>query len=306
METRKTLLLIDANSLIHRAFHALPPLTGRAGEPAQALYGVASILIKLWREGKPDYAAALFDRPEPTMREERYPAYKAQRPPTPDSLVRQIVEARNLFRAFGVRTLEKAGAEADDLIATLAQRFQGTPSLGVIILTGDKDALQLVMGDAVVVRVLRKGVSESDLYSESTVRETYGLSPSQLVDYKALVGDPSDNIKGVPGIGPKTATELLTRFGTLDRIYARLDLDPKLKRKLESSKKEAELARFLVTLNREVDTEVFTLEDLALRDGRQGAETYLESLGFESLVKRMRKERDHRKSDLGRKQGNMF
>jgi DNA polymerase I len=121
----KTLLLIDANSLIHRAFHALPPLTARDKRPTGALYGVASVLIKIWREEKPDYAAALFDRPEPTFRKIEYKEYKAQRPPTADELISQIVEAHKLFPKFGIKVFEKAGYEADDLIATFATKFGG-------------------------------------------------------------------------------------------------------------------------------------------------------------------------------------
>src|SRR3989344_2748923 len=135
----RTLLLIDANSLIHRSFHALPPLTNRRGEPVQALYGISSILLRLWREARPDYAAALFDRPEPTFRKKEYAEYKAQRPAAPDELISQIIEAHNLFPAFGIKTFEKAGFEADDLIATLAEKFRYDPDARVVILTGDRD-----------------------------------------------------------------------------------------------------------------------------------------------------------------------
>src|SRR5271154_1876641 len=128
----KTLLLIDANSIIHRSFHALPPFTTPEGKPSGALYGIASILLKLWRDEKPDYVAALFDRPEPTFRDKKYKEYKAQRPPAADELVAQIIEARKLFEAFGVTVFEKAGYEADDLIATLAEKFRDEPDLQVI------------------------------------------------------------------------------------------------------------------------------------------------------------------------------
>src|ERR1700729_1899988 len=146
----KKLLLIDANSIIHRSFHALPPFTAPDGRPTGALYGIASILLKLFREERPDYAAALFDRPEPTFRDKIYKEYKAQRPPAANELVSQIIEARNLFEAFGVTVFEKAGYEADDLIATLAEKFKNQKDLKsgedvqVVILTGDRDTLQMV------------------------------------------------------------------------------------------------------------------------------------------------------------------
>src|ERR1700722_6968796 len=152
----KRLLLIDANSIIHRAFHALPPFTGPDGRPTGALYGISAMMLNLWRDSRPDYVAALFDRPEPTFRDLKYKEYKAQRPPTADELVSQIIEARKLFEAFGVTVFEKAGYEADDLIATLAEKFRGTKVSGedlqVVILTGDRDTLQLVAGDKVVVK----------------------------------------------------------------------------------------------------------------------------------------------------------
>ena len=216
----KTLFLIDAHSLIHRSFHALPPLTTPEGEPIQAVYGLASILLKILREDKPDYLVACFDRPEPTFRKEEYVEYKAQRPKTPDNLLPQLLRARELFSNFGIETLEAAGFEADDLIATLAERFsaksgsppeadgplahasggksearnstklslRGEPDLKIVILTGDLDTLQLVSRDKVVVRTFRKGVSDTFTYDEKAVQDRYGLKPHELIDYKALVG----------------------------------------------------------------------------------------------------------------------
>ena len=283
----KTLLLIDANSIIHRSFHALPTLTTPAGQPIQAVYGLSSILLKLWREEKPDYAAALFDRPEPTFRKEKYEEYKAQRPEAPNELISQIIEAHNLFEKFGIKTFEKAGLEADDLIATLAEKFKSEPDLKIIILTGDLDTLQLVKDGKILVRTFRKGVSDTMIYDENAVRERYGLEPDQLVDYKALVGDPSDNIKGVPGIGPKTATELIKRFGSLDNIYKNLDKDPKLKKRLGPFRKEAELSRHLVTLERNAPVDVSMLDELKIEKEQPALRDYFKRLGFETLIKRL-------------------
>jgi DNA polymerase-1 len=306
----RTLLLIDANSIIHRSFHALPPFTAPDGRATGALYGLASILLKLWREEKPDYAVALFDRPEPTFRKKKFEEYKAQRPEAPDELISQIIEAHNLFPKFGIRTFEKPGFEADDLIATLATKFSsggstsfgvaqdksltasGDKELKVVILTGDLDTLQLVKDGKIAVRTFRKGVSDTMTYDEKAVYERYGLKPNQLVDYKALVGDPSDNIKGVPGIGSKTATDLLQRFGSLDNIYKNLDKDPKLEKRLGPFKKEAELSKELVILEKNVPVEVGGVSDLAVDYSDEPLADYFGKMGFDSLVKRLNGENE--------------
>jgi DNA polymerase-1 len=285
----KQLLLIDANSIIHRSFHALPPFTGPSGEPTGALYGIASILLKLWREEKPEYAAALFDRPEPTFRKKEYAEYKAQRPPAPDDLVAQIIEAHHLFEAFGITTFEKPGFEADDLIATLAERFKSEPDTQVVILTGDRDTLQLIEDDKVVVRTFNKGVSDTTIYDEKAVIEKYGFMPAQMVDYKALVGDPSDNIKGVSGVGPKTATELIKKFGNIENIWKAVPGDPKLAARLGGREKEAEFSKRLVLLERNVPLGLSAISDLALLDTAASIETYFQKEGFATLLKRFEK-----------------
>lgn len=285
---RKDLLLIDANSLVHRCFHALPPLTTSSGEPAQALYGMASIFLRMWKNERPAYAAALFDRPEPTFRKERYPEYKATRPPAPDELIAQLITAHDLFPAFGIQTFELPGYEADDLIATFAERFGGTPGLRVVILTGDTDTLQLVQDDHVVVRAFRTGLSDTVIYNDQAVRERYGLAPEQLPDYKALVGDTSDNVKGVPGIGPKTARELLVRFKTLDGVFRRMPTeDPKRAARFAQFEEHAKEARELIILERKVPVKAVQLANLAIPGGEDGMRNYLETRGFTSLVKRM-------------------
>jgi len=292
----KKLLLIDANSIIHRSFHALPPLTAPDGKPSGAIYGLGSILLKLWREERPDYAAALFDRPEPTFRDKKYAEYKAQRPPTADELVVQLKEAHKLFEAFGITTFECAGYEADDLIATLAEKFKTMPDVQVVILTGDRDTLQMVEGDKLVVQTFNKGVSDTTIYNEAAVIEKYGIAPKQMVDYKALVGDSSDNIKGVPGVGPKTALELIKRFGTAKEMYKQLDgaggADDsaelkKLRERFGAFKKEAELSEMLVTLERHAPIEIPAIAELAPAEDTRGAAAYFEKMGFATLLKRL-------------------
>ncbi len=286
----KNLFLIDANSIIHRSFHALPPLTAADGRPVGAIYGLASILLKLLRGEKPDYAAALFDRPEPTFRKEKYEEYKAQRPAAPDELISQIIEAHNLFEKFGIKTFEKPGFEADDLIATLAEKFKTNPDLKITILTGDMDTLQLVDGERVVVRAFKKGITETVIYDALAVEDRYGLKPNQMIDYKALVGDPSDNIKGVPGIGPKTATEILKKFRNIETAYEKLKEDPKLQGKLAPFKEEAILSKSLVTLEREASIGAYDLESLAVKDNPLEVKSYFEKLGFRTLVARVERE----------------
>ncbi len=282
----KTLFLIDANSLIHRAFHALPPLTSPDGKPTQALYGLSSILIKLRREDGLEYAAALFDRPEPTFRKKEYAEYKAQRPKAADELISQIIEAHDLFAAFGVPTFEKPGFEADDLIATLAEKFKKTPDVKIVILTGDMDTLQLVDDGTVAVRALKRGISDTVMYTKDAVRERYGLLPGQLIDYKALVGDPSDNIKGVPGVGPKTAVTLLRKFGTLEDLYKNINEAGPPKEKLKTFEKEAWQSKRLVTLVRDVDIEIDGIEDTKVDFNPDRLRAYFKNLGFETLITR--------------------
>jgi DNA polymerase-1 len=292
----KKLLLIDANSIIHRAFHALPPLTAPDGKPSGAIYGLASILLRLWRDDRPDYAAALFDRPEPTFRDEKYTEYKAQRPPTADELISQIIEAHKLFEAFGIKTFEKARYEADDLIATLAEKFKTLPDVQVVILTGDRDTLQMVEGDKLVVQTFNKGVSDTTIYNEQAVIEKYGIAPKQMVDYKALVGDSSDNIKGVPGVGPKTALELIKKFGTVKELYRQLENADdasdaaslsRLREKFGRFKKDAELSHMLVTLERHAPIEMPRIEELATDADTSRAAAYFEKMGFSTLLKRL-------------------
>lgn len=284
----KTLLLIDANSIIHRCFHAMPGLTSSDGRPIQAIYGLTNILLKIVREENPEYVAALFDRPEPTFREREYPKYKAQRPPTPNDLISQIIEAPMLFRKFGIRVFEKPGFEADDLIATLAEKFGDESDTTVVILTGDLDTLQMVRGKKVVVRAFRKGISETTLYDEHAVQERYGLQPKEMTDYKALVGDPSDNIKGAPGIGPKTAGELIKRFGTIENMYDNIGkLPEKIREKFEKAEAEIKLSKKLVELERKLDVGVSGIEELRRIDDKETLKAYFRELGFEAFLKRL-------------------
>ncbi len=284
----KKFLLIDANSLIHRAFHALPPLTSGDGKPSGALYGLSSILLKTLKEQQPDYVAAAFDRPEATFRKEMFDDYKATRPKAPDELVSQIVEARNLFETFGIRTFEKAGFEGDDIIGTLAERFgDNGDDVTIIILTGDLDTLQLVRGKRVMVEILKKGVSETVLYDETAVAERYGLPPRLLVDYKGLVGDKSDNIPGVKNVGPKTAERLLKEYGTLEAIFSPEAKQDRAAEKIRPFKDIALLSKKLAQIDTAVPIST-TLENLQFRGlPLEELKNYFSAWSFDSLAKRI-------------------
>jgi DNA polymerase-1 len=284
----KKLILIDANSLIHRCYHALPPFTGPNKQPTGALYGLASVLLKVLREQSPDYVAAFFDRPEPTFRKEMFDEYKIHRPKAPDELVSQIIEARNLFGAFKIKTFEEPGFEADDLIGSAAENFKNSPDLKIIILTSDLDALQLIENDNVVVETLKKGISDTVIYNEEEVKNKYdGLTPSQLVDFKGLVGDSSDNIPGVPGIGPKTAAPIIKEYGALENFFENGQLDKNYV-KISKFKEQALLSKKLATIDCGRRHNFKNLEELKCENlNKESLTEYLNNLGFKSLVNRI-------------------
>ncbi len=281
----KTLLLIDANSLIHRCYHALPPLTNPKGEPVGALFGVSNILLKILRSQKPEYAAACFDRPEPTFRKEKYSGYKAQRPKAPDELVSQIINARKLFESFSIKTFDQIGYEADDLIGTLAEKFKKEKNIKVLILTGDLDSLQLVEDNKVNVETFRKGISDTIIYDEQAVIDRYGITSNQLIDYKALVGDASDNVPGVPNVGPKTASDILKKYKTLEN-FLNTGQKEKSFEKIISNKQSALMSRELVTIIRDIPIKV-TLKEIEFSPDKKILSDYLTENDFSSILKRI-------------------
>jgi len=280
----KRLLVIDAHSLIHRAYHALPPLSTPDGQPIQAVYGMARLLLALLREG-PDYVIAAGDAPGRTFRKELDEAYKAHRAPMPDDLRVQIGEAKELFERFGIPLLELSGFEADDVIATVTDRFRGTKGLRIEICSSDSDLLQLVEGKSVVARTLRKGITDTAVLDHDGVIAKFGVTPEQIPDYKALVGDTSDNVPGVRGIGPKTAALLLAEQPGVEELLAHRDDLPKLDARLEDDGTQLRASLVLTTLRRDVPVEVPPLADLARSELDLVALTpYFQSLGFDSLV----------------------
>ncbi len=222
----KVIVLLDSHAIIHRAYHALPNFANSTGVPTGALYGLLSMIIRMVEELKPDYVVAAYDLPKPTFRHHAYDQYKAGRTKTDDDLVKQLITSREVFAALGIPVLDAEGFEADDVIGTLVGKLKPIEGLTIIIASGDMDTLQLVEKKKVQVFTLKKGITDTIIYDEAGVEERYGFKPLQLIDYKGLRGDPSDNIIGVPGIGEKTATTIIQHFGSIEKLYASLEKDP--------------------------------------------------------------------------------
>lgn len=275
----KTLYLIDANGYIHRAYHALPPLTNSKGEPVGALFGFARMLQKILRQYKPDYLAVCFDTAAPTFRHKAYADYKATRKKTDDALVFQLPLARDMAEAWGLPVCGVDGYEADDVIATLAQ--QGVEDgLRVVIVTADKDALQMVDDK---ISVLNEG--KNLVYTPEEVEKKYGLKPGQLVDYFALLGDASDNVPGVPGVGEKTATQILQQYGTLEKALAHTgEIKGSLGKKLEANKDQAIMSKQLVTLDRRVPLGLAMKDCVACPADAQRLQGLLKRFEFNALL----------------------
>jgi DNA polymerase-1 len=218
----KTLALLDVHAILHRAYHALPDFKSSSGEPTGALYGLCTMLIKLVKEVKPDYVVACFDLPEPTERHKVYEDYKAGRKKTDDELVHQLERSKDVFTALSVPMFSSPGFEADDMLGTIVEQTKNEKDLEIIIASGDMDTMQLVQGDRVQVYTLKKGIKDTIIYNEDAVVERFGFEPKLLPDFKGLRGDPSDNIIGIPGIGEKTAQELILKFGSIEEIYKKM------------------------------------------------------------------------------------
>ena len=249
MNPKKTLYLIDGSSYFYRAFYALGRLTNSRGMPTQAVYGFAQMLLKVMREKKPDYLCVVFDPPGPTHRHEMYSDYKATRQKMPEDLIVQVPYIKELVRHHGIAQVEREGYEADDVIATLT-RWAAGQDLGVVIVSGDKDLLQLVSDP----RVRQWDPQKDRVFTEEGVVERFGITPGQMVDYLALVGDSTDNVPGVKGVGEKTARKLLENWKSLDDVFQHIDqVSPgSLKVKLQSDRNMAYLSRELVSLKSDV------------------------------------------------------
>ena len=280
-------MLIDGHALVFRAFFAMPALSNSRGQMTNAAYGFTSMLLKVFAEHSPVYAIAAFDPPGPTFRHEEFAAYKAQRPPTPPELAGQIPLSRAVVDVLGIPTCEVPGYEADDVIGTLSLRAEEA-GYDVLILTGDLDALQLVT-EHTHVYATRRGITDTIVYDLDRVRERYGFEPPLVVDFKALQGDVSDNIPGVPGIGEKTAKQLVAEHGTLESILAAVPtMKPgRVRRALEEFSEQALLSKRMATIVRDLDV---PLNIEAARVGeydRERTRELFEELEFRSLIPRL-------------------
>lgn len=263
-EKTNKFLIIDGNAIVHRAYHALPPLRTKKGKLVNAVYGFCLIFLKALKELEPDCVVSCFDLKGPTFRHKRFKQYKAKRKKAPDELYAQLDDVKKILKAFEIPIFEKQGFEADDLIGTVvshSKRKQVLPKVENIILTGDMDALQLV-SEQTKVYTMRRGVKDTVLYGQQETKQKYdGLLPTQLTDYRALRGDASDNIPGVTGIGEKTAISLLKQFDTLENLYKEIEQDskkasllkPGVVKKLTSYKDQAFISKELATIDCNVD-----------------------------------------------------
>ena len=248
------LVLIDGNSLLNRAFYATPVFSTKNGQPTNAIFGFTKLLLKILSDIRPEYIIVAFDLKAPTFRHEMYDGYKSTRKPMPDELAAQVEPLKALLSEMKIAMCAKEGYEADDIIGTLSAKFD----VHSYIYTGDRDSYQLV-GEKTDVYFTKRGVSDLLKLNAQNFRDETGLEPAQIVDLKALMGDKSDNIPGVAGIGEKTAHGLLEKYGSLDGVYAHIDeIGGSLNKKLRDGRENAYLSYELATINRncEIDVEL--------------------------------------------------
>ncbi|MUT65817.1 DNA polymerase I [Paenibacillus sp. NEAU-GSW1] len=279
-------MLIDGNSIIYRAFFAMPPLTNSAGLHTNAVFGFTTMLLKLLADEKPTHVLVAFDAGKQTFRHEGYTEYKGGREKTPTELSEQFPVLKELLRAFGIAQYELSGYEADDIIGTMT-KMADDAGVEALVITGDKDMLQLA-SEKVTVAITRKGITEVEHYSPAAINERYGLKPLQIIDLKGLMGDASDNIPGIPGVGEKTALKLLHEFGTVESVLENSgSLKGKMKEKVEEHKESALMSKKLATIYREVPLDKGAAE--IRYEGYEDATLAeaLRKLEFKSLIERL-------------------
>jgi DNA polymerase-1 len=305
------LIIIDGNAILHRAFHALPPLTAPDGTLVNAVYGFTSMLLRLVTDLTPTHIAVTFDRPAPTFRKILYADYQIKRPKMDDGLAQQIPLVHDVVKAMKVPIYEQDGFEADDLIGSLCKIYTKKMDQ-IIIVTGDKDLLQLAT-DTTKIYMPTKGLSEAKLYGPKETKERLGVSPKQIPDYKALAGDQSDNYPGVPGIGPKTAVDLLTTNTTIEKLYKNIHADTNMsagtKEKLLGNQDLAILSKTLATIKQDIPMKVIIKPLDKTQFSTDAVVSILQRFGFHSLIKRIqtpvgtekaavKKKKEERKKDI--------
>ena len=287
----KKLLILDSNSILNRAFYGVRYLSAKDGTPTNAIYGFLNILLKLIKEQEPDYICAAFDVKAPTFRHKQYEGYKAQRKPMPEGLAAQMPLAKDVLRAMGVTILEKEGYEADDIIGTVARLCEES-EISCFIATGDKDDLQLASDKTkVILTVTKSGYNETIIYDDKAVKEKYHVTPTEFIDVKALMGDPSDNIPGVKGVGEKTAMSLIEKHHSIEYIYENIDdigLKGAMLQKMKDGREMAFMSKELATINRNTPIE-FNAEKCVFDGFENNGELYeiLKRLELNSIIKKL-------------------
>lgn len=297
---KQKIVLLDAYAIIHRAYHALPDFSSsKTGEPTGALYGLSAMLMKIISDMKPDHIIACFDLHGATYRHEAFADYKANRKEKDEDLSKQIDRSRELFGVFNIPIYEAKGFEADDVLGTIVEQTKDNKGIDIVIASGDMDTLQLVDKKKVQVFTLRKGINDTVTYDEKAVHDRFGFGPERIPDYKALRGDPSDNIPGIAGIGEKTATQLITEFGSLEEVHKALEKDKeKLEKKgvkkrviglLEEGKEDAEFSKMLATIRRDAPVK-FTVPAKTWKEGFDVMDVLelFKEFGFRTLSSRVK------------------
>lgn len=290
-------ILIDGNSLLHRAYHAYPSLTTPKGELINAVYGFSAMLLTILEKLGPTHVAVAWDVKGPTFRKKEYAEYKANRGPMDEDLVSQIDRTKQVVEILNIPQFGIEGYEGDDIIGTLSRLATDEDSerdTQVVIVTGDKDSLQLIKDKQVVVYLpIQNRSSQAVVFDEQKMEEVYGLKPRQIIDLKSLMGDASDNIPGVKGIGKVTATKLIQKFGSLKGVYENLDsedISKKTKTLLEEQKQMAEQSYHLAEINREVPLKINWEECLLTNYDKNKARELFDELNFKSLIPRLPKD----------------
>lgn len=297
LNNNKKLVLLDAHAIIHRAYHALPDFATSKGEPTGALYGLVSIVLKIASDFRPDFIIACYDLPRPTYRHEVYEHYKANRSKTDDDLALQLESSKKVCEALNIPIYSKEGFEADDILGTIVEKMRGK-DVDIVIASGDMDTMQLIDDDYVKVFTLKKGIKDTVIYDEKAVEERFGFAPLLLPDFKGLRGDPSDNIVGVPGIGEKTASELIKNFGSLEEIFKAIDnkgeraqklIKPRVAELLKENKDEAMFSKMLATIRRDAPID-FSLPEKRWSEGLdiEKAKNLFADLEFRTMGERLK------------------
>lgn len=290
----KKLILIDGNSLLHRAYHAYPPLSTPKGELINAVYGFSSMLLSVLDKLSPTHVAVAWDLKAPTFRKIEYEEYKANRGPMDEELASQIDRTKEVVECLNIPQYGIEGYEADDIIGTLSRIASEEKETQVVIVTGDRDSLQLIKDkDVVVYLPIANHHAQSVVFDEEKVKEVYGLAPDQIIDLKGLMGDASDNIPGVKGIGKVTATKLIQEFGGIHKMYGNIDnqeIKPRIKELLIQGRDMAEKSYHLAQINREVPLELNWEDCLLTNYDRKKVTELFEELNFKSLLSKLPKD----------------